>query len=79
MPPIPRVSGKEIVRALGRAGWELHRVRGSHHVLRAEDGRRVTVPVHGDDTLPVGTIGGIIDDAGLSVDEFVALLRGRRP
>jgi predicted RNA binding protein YcfA (HicA-like mRNA interferase family) len=78
MPPIPRVSGKEVVRAFLRSGWEIHRVRGSHHVLKATDGRRVSVPVHADETLPVGTIGGIIDDAGIGVDEFVAMLRGKR-
>jgi hypothetical protein len=37
------------------------------------------VPVHGAKTLPVGTIGDILDQAGLSVDEFVALLRRRSP
>lgn len=79
MPPLPRVSGKEIVRAFGRSGWTLHRVRGSHHVLKAPDGRRVSVPVHADETLPLGTIGGIIGDAGMSVEEFVAMLRGKRP
>jgi predicted RNA binding protein YcfA (HicA-like mRNA interferase family) len=42
-----RLSGKEIVRALSKDGWELERIRGSHHIMRHPDGRQVTVPVHG--------------------------------
>jgi predicted RNA binding protein YcfA (HicA-like mRNA interferase family) len=79
LPPVPRVSGREIVRAFERAGWRVDRIRGSHHLLKAPDGRRVTVPVHGAKTLPVGTIDDIIEQAGLSVDEFIALLRGKSP
>ncbi len=75
MPPIPRVSGREIVQALRRAGWELERIRGSHHIMISPDDRTVSVPVHGNQTLPVGTIGGIIEDAEMTVDEFVALIR----
>jgi len=42
-----RLSGKDIVMALGKGGWELERVTGSHHVMRHADGRHVSVPVHG--------------------------------
>lgn len=74
MPPLPRVSGREIVRAFERGGWRLDRVEGSHHVLMAPDGRRTTVPVHRNVTLPVGTIGRIIREAEVTVQEFIALL-----
>jgi predicted RNA binding protein YcfA (HicA-like mRNA interferase family) len=40
-----RLSGKDIVKALGKAGWELERVIGSHQVMRQSDGRHVSVPV----------------------------------
>jgi predicted RNA binding protein YcfA (HicA-like mRNA interferase family) len=35
------------IRALGKVGWELERVTGSHHVTGHADGRHVSVPVHG--------------------------------
>lgn len=70
MPPIPRLSGRGIIRALVRAGWVVDRIRGSHDVLVSPDGRRGVVPVHGAVTLPVGTIEGIIDQTGLTVSEF---------
>jgi predicted RNA binding protein YcfA (HicA-like mRNA interferase family) len=74
MPPVPRVSGREIVRALRSAGWKLERIQGSHHVMLAPDGRVVSVPVHGAKTLPLGTTKGVIDKTGLTVEEFTKLL-----
>ncbi|MGH2616540.1 MAG: type II toxin-antitoxin system HicA family toxin [Thermomicrobiales bacterium] len=79
MPQVPRVSGREVIRALERAGWYVHRVRGSHHIVKAPDGRRTSVPVHGNRTLPIGTLEGIIDEAEMTVEEFAAMLRGKRP
>ena len=74
MPPVPRVSGRELVRALRKAGWVVDHIEGSHHILRGPTGRLVSVPVHGAKTLPVGTIKGVIEQSGLSVEEFVTLL-----
>jgi predicted RNA binding protein YcfA (HicA-like mRNA interferase family) len=51
--PVP-LSGKDIVKALGKVGWELERVTGGHHVMRYADGRHVSVPVHGARQLPSG-------------------------
>ena len=42
-----QLSGKDLVKALGKDGWEVERVTGSHHVMRHADGRHVSVPVHG--------------------------------
>ena len=43
-----QVSGKGFCRLLHRAGWQLKRINGSHHIY-ARDGRieRISVPVHG--------------------------------
>ena len=62
-----RVSGKQMCKALERKGWVLDHVRGSHHVYRGPDGRtKVSVPVHGNQTLKPGTQHGIMKDAGLT-------------
>ena len=50
------------------------RVRGSHHILRHDDGRSTTVPVHRGRDIRPGTLRGILADVGLTVDEFRALL-----
>jgi predicted RNA binding protein YcfA (HicA-like mRNA interferase family) len=72
----PVVSGKAVIRALRRAGFELSRVNGSHHAMihRGPPFRLVVVPVHGNTPLKLGTFAEILDRAGLSVDEFTALL-----
>lgn len=74
---LPAVRPREVVRALERAGWEVHRQRGSHLTMKKAAVRHlVTVPMHRRD-IPRGTLHGILEDAGLSVEEFVALLRER--
>jgi predicted RNA binding protein YcfA (HicA-like mRNA interferase family) len=74
MPLLPVLPGSRIVRALEKAGFEVVRVRGSHHVLRHPDGRGTSVPVHGDQDVRVGTLRGILRDCGLTTDEFLGLV-----
>ena len=74
MSALPRVSGREVVKALQKVGYERDRQRGSHIVLRrtAPPHRRITVPDHKE--VAKGTLRAIIRHAGLTVDEFRALL-----
>ena len=39
MAKLPRVSGKEVIKALKKDGFEVLRVKGSHHFLAHPDGR----------------------------------------
>jgi predicted RNA binding protein YcfA (HicA-like mRNA interferase family) len=72
---LPRITGREVVRALERAGFVFDRQRGSHVVLiHPQNRRRVTVPVHAGKIVKPGTLKGILDDAGLSVEELIPLL-----
>lgn len=73
-PRLPSVSPRKAVRALERCGWELDRVKGSHHVFRHPDhANRVVVPMHARD-LAKGTLNQIVDASGVSRDEFLDLL-----
>jgi predicted RNA binding protein YcfA (HicA-like mRNA interferase family) len=67
-----RVSGKRLIAILESFGWYVHRIRGSHHVMRHTEHPRVTlsVSVHGNQTLPMGTQTSILKDAGIGADEF---------
>jgi predicted RNA binding protein YcfA (HicA-like mRNA interferase family) len=72
---LPRVSGKETVRAQEHGGFIVHRVRGSHTVLRGPTGGDlIVVPVHANRDLPIGTLRSILNQARLSVDDFLELL-----
>ena len=74
MSVLPRASGREVVRALMKIGYEQDRQRGSHIILRqiAAPHRRLVVPDHSE--VAKGTLRAIIRQAGLTVDEFKALL-----
>jgi predicted RNA binding protein YcfA (HicA-like mRNA interferase family) len=63
-----------VVAALERIGYVQDRQRGSHIVLRMAEPpyRRVVVPDHKE--VAKGTLRAIIREAGLTVDEFRALL-----
>lgn len=73
MSKLPRISGRECVKALGKMGFYLKRQQGSHMILRRDDPfGQVVVPDHKE--LDRGTLRAIIRQTGLSVDEFVKLL-----
>lgn len=65
------VSGKSFCRLLEMRGWELQRVRGSHHVF-ARPGYtvRISVPVHGSRTLKAGLQGHLMKLAGIDESEL---------
>jgi predicted RNA binding protein YcfA (HicA-like mRNA interferase family) len=65
-----------MVHALERAGWVHARQRGSHAVMVHWGlGRTVPVPVHGSRDLPAGLMRSILRQVGLTVEEFLELLR----
>jgi len=72
---LPRgLSGKEIVRALERAGFYIRRQKGSHIVLRRDTPfAQVVVPDH--KSVDTGTLASILDGADLSVEEFIKLTK----
>jgi predicted RNA binding protein YcfA (HicA-like mRNA interferase family) len=74
MKRLPRARGKEVVRALERAGFSVERTRGSHVFLKHPDGRVTSVPVHSRETLGPGLLRAILRDVEMSVDELIVLL-----
>lgn len=75
MAKVPRdVSGERAVRALAKIGYVVDHQTGSHMILihSQDPTKRLTVPAHR--AIRVGTLRGIIRDAGISVEEFVRLL-----
>ena len=62
----PVLTGKQLIRALGRIGFEVVRVRGSHHFLRHADGRATVVPVLGKEAIGPGLLGKILHDCRLT-------------
>ena len=73
MPSLPVVSGDEFVRAVAALGYVHDRTRGSHMILHCEGRNPLSVPRHRE--LGSGLMRKLIRDAGLTVEEFVELLR----
>ena len=72
MPKVRRVSGQEAIRTLERLGFEEVRQRGSHVVLKKqtpEGALGCVVPLHRE--LAIGTLRGILKQAGVTSDEFM--------
>ena len=74
MPRRKRITGKELIRALRKAGFEDIRVQGSHHRLRHSDGRVTTVPMHAGETIGQGLLGQILRDCDLTHEQLQLLL-----
>ena len=78
MPRLPRVTGRDLVRALERAGFEDARQRGSHHLMRKflPDGTKVVfpVPVHEGKIVKLGTLKGILRLARMEAEDLERLL-----
>ena len=58
-----------------KVGFEVARVKGSHHILAHVDGRRTVVPVHSGETLGRGLLSQILRDCKLTKDEFGELIK----
>lgn len=72
---LPAVKPKQLIKALEQRGWQLDRVRGSHHILvHPEQRRALPVPVHNRE-LKTGTLLSILRIAGISREELRELLK----
>ncbi len=74
MTRLPRIKGKELIRALERAGFSIDRTRGSHAFLKHPDGRATVVPMHVRETLGPGLIRAILRDVEMTVEQLMELL-----
>ncbi len=72
MTRLPVLNPREVCRALERAGFTLRKSKDGHRIYVKETSR-VTVPYHTTDIKP-GTLASIIQQTGMSIEEFTALL-----
>ena len=70
MPRIPGVNHQDAVRALEKAGFQI--IRQGKHIVMSDGTRQVTIPRH--NPIKAFTMGGIVQDAGLTPAEFRKLL-----
>jgi predicted RNA binding protein YcfA (HicA-like mRNA interferase family) len=75
MPKTPSISGEDAVRAFKRAGFFHVRTNGSHFILKkAGHPFHLSIPVHKGKKLGKGLLSSQISAAGLTLEQFIALL-----
>ncbi len=65
------ISGKEFAKILEHHGWSLLRVQGSHHIYgKVGNEVRLSVPVHGNQTIKTGLLRHLMKLAGISESDL---------
>lgn len=70
MPPLPTLSGQEVVRVLSRFGWEVARQKSSH-IIMVKENHTATLSVPNHKEVAKGTLRSLIRSAGLTVEQFL--------
>lgn len=74
-PRLPAVTAKEVVRVAKKMGFVFDRQKGSHAVYyRQRDKARLVVPMHRGKTIKPKTLAGLLEDMGLTAEQFRNLL-----
>jgi predicted RNA binding protein YcfA (HicA-like mRNA interferase family) len=73
MPKLPRLTARQIIAALEKAGFSLARQSGSHRIYKNAAGKRVTVPFHASRILHPKVLKSILRDAGLAAEDLEKL------
>jgi predicted RNA binding protein YcfA (HicA-like mRNA interferase family) len=73
MQKLPILSGKEIVKILGKIGYRQVRQRGSHIRLACPNRKSVTIPDYKN--VSRGLLQKILRDAEMTKEEFIRLLK----
>lgn len=66
---LPSITPKELLKILSKKGFNIDRIKGSHHILKNDNGVRLIVPFHVKD-LPKGTLFAIMKQAGLKKEDL---------
>ena len=71
MSVFPAITGAQVIKVLCRLGFEVIRVKGSHHFLRHPDGRCTVVPVHRGETIGRGLLAQILRDCEIAREDLL--------
>ena len=75
MAKFPRLTGQQVITALKKGGFEVLRVKGSHHFLTHPDGRRTVVPVRRGESVGPGLMLKILRDCEIDRETFLKFLK----
>ncbi len=65
------ISGKDFSKLLEKKGWELRRIKGSHHIYAKQENLvRLSVPIHSNTPLKIGLLKHLMKAAGIGESEL---------
>lgn len=70
MARIPRMTARELISILKKMGFDIIRVKGSHHFLQHLDGRSTVIPVHAGETIGIGLMKKIMEDCNITTENL---------
>ncbi len=73
MSKLKPIKPDRLIKILEKLGFVQIRRSGSHVILRHQDGRWTTVPMHKGKEVAKGTLAKVLKDTGLSYEEFADL------
>jgi len=74
-PRLPIVTSREVIQVANKIGFVFDRQTGSHAVYVHEEKKlRIVIPIHKGNDIKPKTLKGIIEDMGITVDQFKELL-----
>jgi predicted RNA binding protein YcfA (HicA-like mRNA interferase family) len=73
MATLPTISGREIIKAFSKDGWQMVRQRGSHMIL-VKEGHIASLSVPDHKEVAKGTLRSLIRASGLTAEEFTAFV-----
>jgi predicted RNA binding protein YcfA (HicA-like mRNA interferase family) len=73
MASLPTLSGREVIKAFAKDGWQMVRQRGSHMIL-VKEGQMATLSVPDHKVVAKGTLRGLIRSSSLTAEEFIVFV-----
>ncbi len=70
MTAFPSITGTRLIRALRKLGFEVVRVKGSHHFLQHQNGRCTVIPLHRGEAIGRGLLAQILRDCDITKKEL---------
>ena len=71
MSTFPAISGAQLIKVLRRLGFDVIRIKGSHHFLQHSDGRCTVVPVHRGEIVGRGLLAQILRDCEITRNDMM--------
>jgi predicted RNA binding protein YcfA (HicA-like mRNA interferase family) len=75
LPKIPPISPNKLVKILEKEGFKVIRQKGSHVIMINSKKNRIVIPVHPGKGIKPGLIRTILNEAGISREKFLKLLK----